>query len=706
MLGIASGSAMALAQTPHGGAKLVHPEPKPAEPLDVLVVVLDDVGVDLVGEYAGQYAGATKPCTPHLDALASRGVRFTNCWASPICSPSRAMLLSGRRPATTGVGTVTQAGNPASVGLSVDVPTLADVFQSVAPGVACTGAVGKWHVADETQWPTHPLELGFSSWSGSWFNLNVPSSVSPNCFDVSYCDWCKATSTPFGASAEPHYAKYATADTTDEATVLLQEFAGLSTPWFLYVAYNSTHLPFDCPSACGVPCPNTACSDCAVCSSAGDDVSLARAMTEVLDAEFGRLLAAVDLERTLVVVIADNGTQPSAVPPPFVPTHAKVSPYQGGVNVPLIVWAPHCATTGGRECHELVSATDLFATAADFAQIPLAPDPLRDSVSFARCIDPRYDLSGAAPRQLVYTEMFTPNFTPDSEGRPPLGYVATQHVRAVRDARYKLIEKNRYSFDNPNTPNGTALELYELGFGPDVGDPAVGPDPFEQHDLLASGAPLDPDAQAAFAALQEALRTTYPALRCGLPATYVRSARLESAGTPHATCDSTPLAAAYLQLPSGVERIDRAFFDFEVSTLPVGAHVLGVEADFALAQGPASPDTEFALVGLDQPSVAFGCDVVGGLFEAGGATPWVQVSGWAASDASERVDLGPLATLAVRAALCESQSTGAPPFLSLGVRLADESIVNPDRLFFVPPSGAAQQLVRVLYAASVPLHCP
>lgn len=681
---------------------MTFPEPKPVEPLDVLVIVLDDVGVDLFGAYAADYPGALQPCTPHLDELAARGVRFTNCWASPICTPSRAMLLTGRPASRTGTGTVTNPSQPSVVGLSPDVPTIADVFQSVAPGIACTAAVGKWHVADVAQLPTHPLELGFATWSGSWFNLNTPSSVQPACFDASYCDWCKSEVDAFGAAQTPHWPNYATADTTDGALAVLADFASLSSPWFLYVAYNATHLPFECPQACGVACPPSACGTCTACDGASGDVAVARAMTEVLDHQLGRLFAAIDFERTLVVVLADNGTQPSAVAPPFLPTHSKVSPYQGGVNVPLVVWAPACATLGPRECHELVSATDLFATAADFAQIPLAPDPLRDSVSFAHCVDPRYDLSGATARRIVYTEMFTPNFTPDPFGRPPSDYVAQQHVRAVRNARFKLIEKNRYSFGASNSPNGTSLELYELGVGPDASNPAFGPDPFEQHDLLDGSAPLDPEAQAAFDELFVALATTYPALRTGIPAAYLRAARLGPSGV---ACDATALSAAYTELAAG-PRIDRAFCDFELSTLPVGAHVLGVEVDFALAQGAASATTEFAIVGLSQPAVAFGCTATGGLFDAASGTPWALASGWEVSGSSVRAALAAEAHVAVHDALCEYQASGAPPFLSVGVRLADESPANPDRVYFATPASGALQRLRVFHAGSQAPQCP
>ncbi|MCC6407359.1 MAG: sulfatase-like hydrolase/transferase, partial [Planctomycetes bacterium] len=537
---LASSSASAQQLVGPAGAKRAIA--KPPEPLDVLVVVLDDVGVDQVGAYAASYPGTPQPCTPNLDDLAARGVRFTNGWVSPLCTPSRAMLLTGRPAQRIGTGTVTMVASTTQNGVPTNVPTLADLFQLQAPTVACTAAIGKWHLADASQLPGHPLDLGFATWSGSFFNLNVLPSESPTCFDVSYCDWCKHSVDPQGSVAFPHHTNYATVDTTDDALTALTQFQGLSIPWFLYVSYNSTHLPFDCPQACAQPCPTTNCGWCNGCPAAGDDFEQSRAMTEVLDAELGRLLAHVDFSRTAIIVVSDNGTQPSAVVPPFDPFHSKVSPYQGGINVPLIVWAPMCAAVGGRTCDELVSATDVFATAADFAELVLPPDPLRDSVSLAQYVDDRYDLSGATPRSHVYAEMFDPNFVADAAGHAPPEYAARFHVRAVRNGRYKLVEKNRYLPTIGGTPNGTSLELYELSHGDAPEDPAFGPDPFEHHDLLAGPGPLDPGAQEAFDELRAVLRDTYPALRTGLRATGARAAVRDASGT---SCSPGPLTVGF-----------------------------------------------------------------------------------------------------------------------------------------------------------------
>ena len=76
----------------------------PDAPPNILLVVLDDMGVDTVGAYGADVR------TPTLDGLADRGVRFTNAWASPFCEPSRAAIQTGRYGFRTGIGSVGPGG--------------------------------------------------------------------------------------------------------------------------------------------------------------------------------------------------------------------------------------------------------------------------------------------------------------------------------------------------------------------------------------------------------------------------------------------------------------------------------------------------------------------------------------------------------------------------------------------------------------------
>lgn len=131
---------------------------------NLLVLMADDAGIDLVGAY-GEHAGA--PPTPHLDALAGNGVLFRNCWTTPSCSPSRAMVLTGQLPFRTGVGNAFSFEGVQQE-ISVDEVSLADV---VAP-THHRWAVGKWHLATQTgSGAIHPLLMGFEHQVGPVANL-------------------------------------------------------------------------------------------------------------------------------------------------------------------------------------------------------------------------------------------------------------------------------------------------------------------------------------------------------------------------------------------------------------------------------------------------------------------------------------------------------------------------------------------------------
>src|SRR5690606_31033684 len=105
--------------------------------------------------------GQTDFRTPHLDRLAARGVRFTNWYSnSPVCSPSRASLLTGRYPGNAGVRSIL-AGHRTASGLPAEAPTLADALKPLGYQ---TALVGKWHLglAEESR----PHHHGFDEWFG------------------------------------------------------------------------------------------------------------------------------------------------------------------------------------------------------------------------------------------------------------------------------------------------------------------------------------------------------------------------------------------------------------------------------------------------------------------------------------------------------------------------------------------------------------
>ncbi len=366
------------------------PPPHP----NLVIVLADDFGVDLVGAYG---EGANPPCTPTLDLLAEQGLLFRNAWANPTCSPTRAAVLTGRHGFRTGIGSpVTASGLQPN--MNTTLPEMLDGYANAA--------VGKWHLAN-AQNANHPGASGFASFAGTIAGA-LPS----------YDQWTKVVD---GQSAPTDV--YATTDTTDEAISAVQT---LSEPFLLYVSYHAPHTPHHVPDSSLCPpgsptCPHVFCGNLGPNPSAAGQV---KAMTEALDTEFARLMATIDAAapNTVVLFMGDNGTAPPASEAPFANNHAKGTVYEGGVNVPLIVRGPGVAAG---ESLALVSAVDLFATCAELAGVRASTE---DSISMVPCFtDP-----SLSPRSTVFSESFSPN-----HGTLPFA----DHDRAVRGPRYKLIRR-------------------------------------------------------------------------------------------------------------------------------------------------------------------------------------------------------------------------------------------------------------------------
>ncbi|MCB9699059.1 MAG: sulfatase-like hydrolase/transferase [Alphaproteobacteria bacterium] len=381
----------------------VAPAPRPP---NVLVVVLDDVGTDKVSSYAEV---PNPPATPRIDALARQGVRFRNAYAYPVCSPTRAAILTGRYARRDGMGAIVRWNGRWELPLSeVLIPEVLDG----AGGIDwSTAAIGKWHLSGPNT-PSaydHPNRQGFDHYAGSLHNLyfGEDDETEGKVPGMDYFHWEKVED---GSRRE--VTTYATATTTGDA---LERVASMPQPWFLYVAYNAAHSPFHVPPGAvvgdGAPIPQ-----------------LYGAMMEDLDREVGRLvdgLPAGQREHTLIVVVGDNGTPGQAVLPPRDPRKAKGTLFEGGTNVPLIVVGP--GVFGGGTTDALVHVVDLLPTIAEWAGV----DPKRtgrplDGVSFAPVLR---DPTSAGARTTVYTERFSP------PGPPPY----RSESFAIRDERYKLM---------------------------------------------------------------------------------------------------------------------------------------------------------------------------------------------------------------------------------------------------------------------------
>lgn len=387
--------------------------PVPPDHHNVLVLLIDDIGVDKVGVYGSSYAAHT----PHLDELASQGLRFDNAYSAPLCSPARSILLTGRHPRRTGIGTITERDSNATQ-LSLDATTIPEVLRHATEKTWSDGAVGKWHLAGPKveDWPDHPNRSGFSWFAG--VRGNPEYKVGRR-----YFKWTRNLN---GELADDD--RYLTTGTTDDALLRIEEMAE---PWFLYVAYNAAHVPLHDPPAAlrprAVPAPK-------------NKVDQHDAMVAVLDAEIGRLLDSMDpavRARTTIIALGDNGTSRFGLRNGQGPGRSRIkhSVFEGGVRVPMIVTGPLVANPGTRTA-AMVHIADVLPTMAQLAGVPVENDELvlpdRRVKLDGRSLLPILRGETHQGHPFIYSETFEPN------GPGPY----RKDKRGVRDATHKLMVVN------------------------------------------------------------------------------------------------------------------------------------------------------------------------------------------------------------------------------------------------------------------------
>ncbi|TAL24084.1 MAG: arylsulfatase, partial [Frankiales bacterium] len=311
---------------------------------NVVIVLADDLGFADLGCYGSEID------TPHLDALAARGLRYTDFHSTPMCSPTRAALLTGRNSHSVGIGHVAHSdpGFPGyAMELSDDCVTSAEVLRDAG---WATLMVGKWHLAKDSDCsdagPRHswPCQRGFERFYGfldGFTNLHHPHRLVRD-------------NTAVEVDAYPD-GYYFTDDITDEAIAMVKgvKASDPSKPFFLYMAHGAVHAPlhakaediakyegryamgwdvlrqqrFERMLELGILPPDTVLPPRN--SEAGDDVvawddlpadqqrlfarymAVYAAMVDNVDQQFGRLCAALEelgeLDNTYFLFTSDNG---------------------------------------------------------------------------------------------------------------------------------------------------------------------------------------------------------------------------------------------------------------------------------------------------------------------------------------------------------------------------------------------------------------
>ena len=374
-------------------------------PPNILLVIADDVGIDQSGCYSSPVE--SKAPQPNLEALCARGLTFTQAWANPYCSPTRAGMLTGRDSRRTGVGEPTGllSLNP---GLSRHELTLPRALDRADSGYR-HAAFGKWHLADANNGGLrHPNIAGFQRFVGG-----IEGHVDD------YYEWPRVVDGVVNKSTT-----YVTSATVDDAVDWITDQDG---PWFAWVAFHAGHWPRHLP-------PTDLHSYDRLSGSAADLAARPevyyQAMVESMDTEMGRLfdeLGPETMRNTIVIYVGDNGTEAVVNQNSFPAEHAKGTLYQGGVRVPLVVAGPGVMGRGRRE-DAPVHTVDMFATVLDLAGVDVADferGRIVDSVSMAPYL---WDPEAPDQREFVLSEVF---------GGASLARGTTG--QAISDGHHKLI---------------------------------------------------------------------------------------------------------------------------------------------------------------------------------------------------------------------------------------------------------------------------
>ncbi len=400
----------------------------PARP-NILFFLADDFGYMDTGAYNPK----TFYETPNIDGLARKGMRFTSGYAAcPVCSPTRASILTGKYPQRTGITDYIGAAQPENWGrptkllpapyqerLALEETTLAEAFK--AHGYA-TFFAGKWHLGPTNYWPENQ---GFDSNMGG-IDRGGPYGG-------------KQYFSPYGNSRLPDGppGEHLPDRLATETAKFIE--ANRDRPFLAYLSFYSVHTPLmareDLRRKYEAKAKTLPTNSPAWGQERERKVRLVQdhavyaGMVEAMDQAIGKVLAALDrsglAERTIVVFMSDNGglSTSEGHPTSNLPLRAgKGWLYEGGIREPWIVRAPGVAKPGS-VCDTPVTSTDFFPTLLELASLPMQPGHHRDGVSLVPLLQ-----GGGLDRGPLFWHY--PHY--GNQGGAPGG--------AVREGDWKLIE--------------------------------------------------------------------------------------------------------------------------------------------------------------------------------------------------------------------------------------------------------------------------
>jgi arylsulfatase A len=319
----------------------------PARP-NVIVIMADDLGAEGLACY-----GSTIYTTPNLDRMAAEGQRFNNAYATPLCTPTRVMLMSGLYPNRTGFQAL--IGKDEDVRLPPAIKTFGHYFREAGYR---TAIAGKWQLGQFDQFPDQPVEHGFNKycmWTWQYAGKKSSRYYAPQIYrDGKVFD---GSSSDFG----PDYYSRFLLDFIDE---------NKSEPFFIYYPMALVHSPFINPPELEALAQSRFTDDLDKQTRAFGH------MITYMDHLVGKILSRLrehGLDRhTLVLFTGDNGTgRPITSKLPGMDLQGgKGTMTEAGSRVPLLAWRPGTIEPG--VCEQLFCLADVLPTITSVAGIPLS----------------------------------------------------------------------------------------------------------------------------------------------------------------------------------------------------------------------------------------------------------------------------------------------------------------------------------------------
>jgi arylsulfatase A-like enzyme len=413
---------------------------------NIIIINSDDLGWADLACY-----GNTIHETPNIDAFAKESVRFTDFYAAaPICSPTRASIMTGKYPARLHFTTWSEAAKGLYTDLSkgkklIEATSIADLpleEVTIAEALKTKGYntihIGKWHLGESLYYPENQgfdINIGGGSWgcpSYYFYPYRDPENEVHR-----YIPGLERSGTGGNHYLENREGEYLTDRLTDEAITVMKDAVSTDTPFFMNLCYYAVHTPIEAPDSIVKYYSDKI-------SKAGKDCNPTyAAMVHMVDQNVGRVLKTIKelgiFDNTMVIFTSDNGgfineDKGRKVTDNTPLRSGKGSLYEGGTRIPLIIHYPGGAEKGAI-CNLPTISNDFFPTLCEIAGVDIFSSKT-DGVSLLKLMrNPGAKLS----REYLFWHY-------------PHYYLTTTPVSAVRYNNWKLL---RYYEDNK-------VELYNL----------------------------------------------------------------------------------------------------------------------------------------------------------------------------------------------------------------------------------------------------